>query len=168
MSNFIQGWTIQRLGPNSSKWSWQSGSPSSEREQNEATWIFFQERLDCVICHDIKPHDQLSQRVGKECRWDEGHDPHPGRGVKARARREAFDPGVMRSRGGNWEGKQLTPGWDERFSGTSWWSEGSSLPKAAGTIQTNWSLLAASMQAPHLNRPPSLRLTPLRGFSTCE
>lgn len=93
MSNFIQGWTIQRLGPNSSKWSWQSGSQSSEREQNEATWIFFQERLDCVICHDIKTHDQLSHRVGKECCWDEGHDPHPGRGVKARARERHLTQG---------------------------------------------------------------------------
>ena len=92
----------------------------------------------------------------------------PWQGSKSQGQREAFDPGVMRSWGGNWEGKQLTPGWDERFSGTSWWSEGRPLPKAAGTIQTNWSLLAASMQAPHLNRRPSLRLTPLRGFNTCE
>lgn len=46
------------------------------------------------------------------------------------------------------EGEEITPGWDKHFGGTSWWSEDSHLPKAAGTIKTNWSLLAASMQAP--------------------
>lgn len=168
MSNFIQGWTIQRLGPNSSKWSWQSGSPSSEREQNEATWIFFPGKagLRHLSWHQTTwpAFTESGKRMPLGWRaWST-----PWQGSESPGQREAFDPGVMRSRGGNWEGKQLTPGWDERFSGTSWWSEGSSFPKAAGTIQTNWSLLAASVQAPHLNRPPSLRLTPLRGFSTCE
>lgn len=67
-------------------------------------------------------------------------------GAKARARERRLTQGSCEAGVGT-EGKQLTPGWDEHFGGTSWWSEGSHLPNAASTIKTNWSLSAVSMQA---------------------
>lgn len=68
-------------------------------------------------------------------------------GAKARAGEKHVTQGSCEAGLGT-EGKQLTPGWDEYFGGTSWWSEGSHPPNAAGTIKTNLALLAASMQAP--------------------
>lgn len=67
-------------------------------------------------------------------------------GAKVRARERHLTQGSCEAGLGN-EGKQLTPGWDEYFCGTSWWSEGSHPPNAASTIKTNWSLSAASIQA---------------------
>lgn len=127
---------------------------------------FFQEGWIASFVMTSNHMTSFHREWGKECRWDEGHDPHPGRGVKAQARERHLTQGSCEAGVGTEEAADSWVGWS--FSGTSWWSEGSSFPKAAGTIQTNWSLLAASVQAPHLNRPPSLRLTPLRGFSTCE
>lgn len=68
-------------------------------------------------------------------------------GVQARAGERHLTQGSCEA-GVATEGKQPTPGWDKHFGGTSWWSEGSHPPNAAGTTQTNWSLSEASMQAP--------------------
>lgn len=117
----IQGWTIQKTRPKFLLNEVDSLDHQTLKAKMKPHGFFFPGRAGFVICHDIKPHDQLSQRVGKNAvgwrAWSTPWQEWPGP--------RHLTPGVCEGGVGT-EREAGCPGWDEHSVARELWSEGSS------------------------------------------
>lgn len=138
----------QKTDLNSSKQSFRPGPPRCKTDHHEVGGIFYREGETASSVLAAGQTGPDFTKSGETAVGSKGTIRSDLAGAKARAGDRHLTQGSCEAGLGT-EGKPQTPGWDEHFGGTSWWSEGlSHLPTAASIIKTNWSLSAVSMQFP--------------------